>query len=99
MPPIDERWVTRLGLRDPRAGRGGTRGIERDGHDLETAGVQLLAQLLPHGQVKTTASPRRPRDEHHLPPTQRREAKRTSARVRQLEIRRGRGHKRVTTCL
>jgi hypothetical protein len=28
--------------------------------------VQLLTQLLPHGQVEAAASPRGPRDQRHL---------------------------------
>src|SRR5439155_4283998 len=60
---------------------------------------ELLAQLLPHGQVKTTASPGRPRDEQHLFAAQRRETERPSVDVRQFEIRRGRRRQGVTARL
>src|SRR5439155_1254903 len=55
--------------------------------------------LLPHGQVKTAASPGRPRDEQHLLAAQRREMERPSVDVRQFEIRRGRRREGVTARL
>ena len=68
---VDKRGMFGRCLRDPGAGGLDTARIKSDGDDLETLRPELGPQLLPHGQVKTTASPRCPSDEQHLRPTQR----------------------------
>jgi hypothetical protein len=45
-----------LGLFDPLSRRFGI-DIQRDGYDFEALGVKLVAQRLPHGQVKAASSP------------------------------------------
>jgi len=77
-------------LRDPwTCGQGPTR-IERDGDDLESLWPELGPEVLPHGQVKTTASPRGPRDEQDLRSTKRGQPKRPATEVGQLELGRDR---------
>ena len=77
-------------LRDPwTCGQGPTR-IERDGDDLESLWPELGPEVLPHGQVKTTASPRGPRDEQDLRSTKRGQLKRPATEVGQLELGRDR---------
>src|SRR6185503_13919242 len=85
---VDERRMFGRCLRDPRAGGLDAARIKSDGHDLETLRPELGPQLLPHGQVKTAASPRCPRDQKHLCPPQRRQAEGSATEVRQLQLRR-----------
>ena len=41
-------------------------GIKGDGHHLKPKRCKLYMQCLPHGQVKSTASPRGPRQQQDL---------------------------------
>ena len=66
MRVVDQRGMLRRGLGDPRTRGGQSRGVDRDGDDLEAERMKLGPQLLPHGQVKTTPSPRGPCDEQDL---------------------------------
>jgi hypothetical protein len=67
---IDQRRMVGRRLCDPWTCCLDAARIESDGDDLETLRPQLGPQLLPHGQVKTAASPRCPRDEKHLRPAE-----------------------------
>ena len=57
-------------------------GVETHGDQFETERVVFVPKCLPHGQVVTTASPRRPRDEQYLAAVHRRELERVAIRVR-----------------
>jgi hypothetical protein len=54
---IDQAQVLRAGLLNPRPRVFGAAAFFRDRHDHELFVFQAVEQLLPHGQVKATASP------------------------------------------
>src|SRR5206468_2187059 len=83
---VDQGGMVRCRLRDPGPGGLAAARVEGNGHDLEAPRPQLRPQLLPHGQVESTASPRRPRDEQHLHTAQRRQTERSAAEVGQLQL-------------
>ena len=66
-------------------------GVERDRHDLEAVGRQLLVQRLPHGQVKSAASPGGPREQQHFATAQARDVERLTAEVGKHDL----GHARA----
>ena len=63
---VQQGGMVGVGLVDEGLGRFYTAGVEGDGDDLEAFRVELLTQLLPHGQVEAAASPRRPCEEQDL---------------------------------
>ena len=62
--------MRRLRALDERTGRVDAADVERDRHQLEAAGVELVSQVPPHGQVEAAPSPGSPREQKHLLPTQ-----------------------------
>jgi hypothetical protein len=69
MGRVDQRWVRGLGALVEGAGSADV-AVQRDGDDGQPGGLELSVERLPPGQVEATASPRSPREQHHLPAPQ-----------------------------
>jgi hypothetical protein len=63
MAGVDQRWMTRLGTRDPLSSGFNTAQVQRNRDYFESEWEELLADCLPDRQVKTAASPGSPRQE------------------------------------
>jgi hypothetical protein len=87
MIDVDQAPIGCLGLLDPRTRVFRTPAFLRHRDNGEIFGLQAVKQLLPHGQVKATASPGRPRRKKHFPAAQVRQPMRHPAQVGQREIR------------
>jgi hypothetical protein len=87
MIDVDQAPIGCLGLLDPRTRVFCTPAFLRHRDNGEIFVLQAVKHLLPHGQVKATASPGRPRREKHFPAAQVRQPMRHPTQVGQRKIR------------
>src|SRR6267143_2717873 len=83
---VDQRGMGAAGSVDPRPGGLPAAGVERDRDDLESLGVELLAQLAPAGQIRAAAAPRGPGDHQRLAAAQRAQREPASVAVGEDDV-------------
>ena len=86
MVRVEQRRVCRVCGLDERSRRVRCSCVERDRDHHETLLAQFLVQRLPHGQVESTASIRRPRNQEDLLATMVAERMFVTVEVAQREV-------------